>query len=484
MSVTEPESAQPSHQRNWPDYRAVWRWHFYAGLFCIPFVIVLSVSGLIYLFKPQIESWTERHYDDLQITGQKAPPSRQIAAALESMPGSSFSSYELPPSDSSAARIVVRDGKESIRTYVHPVTLQILGSVPEDGRLMRWIFRLHGELLMGNRGSNLVEMAACWTIVLLITGLFLWWPRNAKGLGGVLYPRLFGGSRMFWRDIHSVVGMWISFCAIFLILTGLPWAKFWGDYFKQIRQVTGTAVARQDWANSSGGSENGDQPDSRTRKRRGNSGRKNETDHSEHGIAGTQMGSPESSDAPVDLSMIDTMVANVIPLKLDDPVIISAPGGRSSKWNAKSNTPNRPRRVTVELDPRTGAVLNREDFSSRHWIDRAVGYGIAAHEGALFGWPNQVLGVLTTMGLVLLSVSGVILWWRRRDQGVLGAPRPALSPRLSWGLISIILFIGICLPLFAASLVLVLLLEWLVLSRIAPVRNWLGLITYQQQVKS
>jgi hypothetical protein len=37
--------------------------------------------------------------------------------------------------------------------------------------------------------------------------------------------------------------------------------------------------------------------------------------------------------------------------------------------------------------------------------------------------------------------------------------------------------IGICLPLFAASLLIVLLLEWLVLSRITPVRNWLGLIT-------
>ncbi len=81
------------------------------------------------------------------------------------------------------------------------------------------------------------------------------------------------------------------------------------------------------------------------------------------------------------------------------------------------------------------------------------------------------------MGLVLLSVSGVILWWKRRDQGVLGAPKPALNPRVSWGLISVIVLIGICLPLFAASLLIVLLLEWLVLSRITPVQNWLGLIT-------
>ena len=47
-------------EKPWPDYRAVWRWHFYAGLFCIPFVIVLAISGSIYLFKTEIESWIDR----------------------------------------------------------------------------------------------------------------------------------------------------------------------------------------------------------------------------------------------------------------------------------------------------------------------------------------------------------------------------------------------------------------------------------------
>ena len=40
-------------------YRSVWRWHFYAGLFVIPFVLLLSVTGAIYLFKPQIDRWEE-----------------------------------------------------------------------------------------------------------------------------------------------------------------------------------------------------------------------------------------------------------------------------------------------------------------------------------------------------------------------------------------------------------------------------------------
>lgn len=45
---------------------------------------------------------------------------------------------------------------------------------------MRLFFRIHGELLMGDRGSNIVETAACWTIVLLLSGIYLWWPHPQK----------------------------------------------------------------------------------------------------------------------------------------------------------------------------------------------------------------------------------------------------------------------------------------------------------------
>ena len=49
--------------------------------------------------------------------------------------------------------------------------------------------------------------------------------------------------------LHSVTGVWISSLALLMLLSGLPWAKFWGDYLKNVRRLTGTAVARQDWTN-------------------------------------------------------------------------------------------------------------------------------------------------------------------------------------------------------------------------------------------
>jgi hypothetical protein len=65
-----------------------------------------------------------------------------------------------------------------------------------------------------------------------------------------------------------------------------------------------------------------------------------------------------------------------------------------------------------------------------------VGTGMAAHEGQLFGISNQLLGLFTVIGLLLLSASAVILWWRRRTVGVLGAAsRPRFSghwPLSSW----------------------------------------------------
>ena len=147
----------------------------------------------------------------------------------------------------------------------------------------------------------------------------------------------------------------------------------------------------------------------------------------------------------------------------------------SDKWTAKSNTPNRPLRVNLVLSGKTGEITSREDFKDRHVVDQVVGYGIAAHEGQLFGWFNQLLGLLTAIGLVLVSISGVVMWWRRRDVGVLGAPKVLLNPRVSWGLISLIVLFGIYLPLFGASLLLVLLCEFAVLKRIPKVRDWLGL---------
>src|SRR5690349_13751219 len=108
-------------------WRGLWRWHFHAGLLCIPFVLVLAVTGSIFLFKPQIDALADRGVDSLTLTGHRATGEQHIAAAIASQPGSKLFVYEVPlePDDAVRVHLYGADGTGRI-VYVHPETLAIL----------------------------------------------------------------------------------------------------------------------------------------------------------------------------------------------------------------------------------------------------------------------------------------------------------------------------------------------------------------------
>jgi len=369
-----------------------------------------------------------------------------------------LNAYELPPSPQAAARVLVGAGSQLVRVYVHPQTLQALHQVDEDARPMRLIFRLHGELMLGDRGSMLVELAASWTILMLLSGLYLWWPRGS-GVAGVLYPRLGRGGRAFLRDLHAVIGFWVAFFALFLLVSGLPWAKSWGGLLKDVRSLGAATEIRQDW--STGRS-------SELAARRAQNAPASEGHH--HYVPAADGG------RPLDTVALDRIVPAVQALALAPPVLIAPPSRADANWSARSDAQNRPLRTNLVLDADSGAVVKRTDFEQRPWIDRAVGIGVAAHEGQLFGWPNQLLGVFTAAGLITVSVSAIVMWWRRRPRGRLGAPHEtSRSPRAGILLLALVALMAILLPMFGLSLLIVLAAERLLLRRSVRIGRFLGL---------
>lgn len=445
-------------------YRAVWRWHFYAGIFCIPLVVWLACTGSIYLFKPQIERWLDRPYDHIAAQPQRQTPEHIVQAALVELPGGMLHSYELPLANTAAVRVLIGKGHDEFRVYVNPYTLDIMNVVNEDRRPMKVLARMHGQLLAGDLGSRLVELAASWAIVLVVSGLVLWWPRQTERFAGVLWIRLHKGSSIFWRDVHAVTGVWVSALALFLLLTGLPWAVGWGAYLKHVRAWTGTAVARQDW--TSGRSQelrqrSADQDSIMTAMN---------TEHAMHGSHGMN-----GMYMPSDYSPLNVLVPAAQRLHFAYPVLVQPPLKAGGPWTVKSDAQNRSLRSSVTMDAGTATVLSREDFQQRQIIDRVLGIGIAAHEGQLFGIANQLLGLITALGLVLLCISACVMWWRRRHAGVLGAPLPMQPPRATWALGAVVGVLALYLPEMAVSLALLLLLERFVLRRIPPARRWLGL---------
>jgi uncharacterized iron-regulated membrane protein len=434
-----------------PLYRTIWRWHFYAGLFVVPFVLILSLTGAAYLFKPQLDRWEERAWRGLP-TAERIDPDAQVAAALKAFPGASFHYYRLPEAAGDAAVIHLGLANGTMRDVAVSPGGRVIGSADPDARLSAWLARVHGSLLMGRTGGLLVELAASWAIVMILTGLYLWWPRG-RGLAGVVWPRLSLGGRAALRDLHAVTGFWVSGLALLLLTTALPWTDVWASGFRTVRAEMGWVSGVPDWK---GGAD----------------------PHAAHDHHAMAMAAPATAPSRVPL---DTIILRARNESLPSPVIVQPPGApnmfgppNGNVWTLTTQTQNRPLVRSVSYGPETGIEVSRSGFADKHIIDRVVGIGIAWHEGALFGIVSQMIGVLTALGMFTLALSGFLLWRRRKPVDGLGAPALPRDPARLRGVAAIVLLLAVFLPLLAGSLILLWVVDRLLLPRLPRVARWLG----------
>jgi uncharacterized iron-regulated membrane protein len=438
-------------------YRNIWRWHFYAGLFVMPFILILSVTGLIYLFKPQIDGWEESSFRGLP-TINSVSPNQQLETAMATFPGAQFESYRLPEDTGDAAMItlVLDDGGIKRQVFVSPQG-KMLGSLEPDSRISNIVSEIHGSFLAGKLGSWLVELAGSWAIVMVLSGLYLWWP-SGRSLSGVVWPRLSFGKRAFWRDLHAVTGFWVSGLALVLLITALPWAGVWGEAFKLVRTQMAWTKDRPDWKIGVG------------------------NEHADHDHAA--MMRQQASGIPM-AGLADIVAKAKAERGLPFPVMVKPPsaaerfGPPSMAWTVKSETQDRPRRVTITYDMATGKELSRKGQADKHPIDKAIAYGIAWHEGQLFGWINQLIGLLTAIALITLMVSGFVMWRRRKPEDVFGAPPLPAVPAKIRGVVAIIFLLAAMLPLLAISLIVLWAFDRLLLPHLPRLSIWLGVAKVQ-----
>lgn len=451
-------------------YRAVWRWHFYAGLFVIPFMLMLSVTGIIYLFKPQLDALMYRELLFVAPQSKTVSADRQLNAVREKYPDSAVKSFTPPasPERSSQFDITTAD-KRSLLVFANPYTAEILGDYDAYNNLQNYALLLHGELLIGRTGDFLIELAACWALVLMISGLYLWFPRRGAGIWGTLVPRLnLKNRRLFWRDLHSVTGFYGSLVVIFMILTGLFWTGFWGETFADVWSgfppeksagnvksgiPTGTLNTTSDkkvaWA-----VETLPMPES------------NHQAH-KHDASDANTDKPNHAET-IDLEKVASVAAdkNVMP-----GFSIVFPNSRTGVYTISAPLNDPLRQATIHIDQYSGAILADVSWQDYAAVPKAVTMGIAVHEGLYFGLPNQLLMLFAALVVIVLALSGVVMWWKRRPGKRLGAPPlPENFPRWKTA-VFIIGVLGILFPFVGISLVLCLLFDYSILRRIPKLKE-------------
>lgn len=458
-------------------YRTVWRWHFYSGLFVIPFMLVLATTGIIYLFKPQLDTLMYRHQMFVQPAEVMLPYTQQLKAAQQAYPDATVSKFtpNVVPNRSAEVTLTTAD-ERTLTVFVNPYTGELLGDRDEDNNLQSIARKIHGELMIGKLGDYLVELVACWGLVLLMSGLYLWLPRRQFTVWGTLIPRLWSKSkRVFWRDLHAVPGFYGTLLVGFLILTGLPWSGFWGETFAQVSshypaqmwdrvpkstlltgslnqhggQVVPWAVEQLPMPQSSG------------------SGHEHHSGANATGLDadrnGVLLGTPVNLDEVVALAQFNGASPGFS---------VSFPKNETGVYTISAFPDDPTQEMTMHIDQYSGKVLADVRWHDYGLVPQTVEMGIAIHMGKL-GLGNQLLMLFACAITILLCVSGVILWWQRRPRGAGWMGAPALPPYVQqWRVpMAIVAVMGIVFPLVGLSLVTVLLLDYLVLSRIPALKR-------------
>lgn len=427
-------------------YRAVWRFHFYAGLLVLPFMILLAVTGAIYLFKDEIEGVVYRPYHTVEARPGAAPldPDRLAAKALVAYPGARVMSYRPAPEETASAQIGVRTATgERLNVYVDPFDGRVLGATPHKGTVMWIVRRVHSLDYFGPVANGLIEVVAGWAVVLVATGFYLWWPRRQSG--GVVTVRGRLARRVFWRDLHAVTGAFAGLLIAFLALSGLPWSVFWGKQVNQITAAAGLGYPAGLYAGV---------PTSEP-----------VTSHADHlgHTAWTLETAPMPASPPSTAAAIglDRAVAVFKALGLPKGYVVTLPAGERGVYTAAVYPDDIAQQRVVHLDQYTGRPLLDLRLADYGTAARAIEWGIGLHMGQPFGLANQLIMLAACLAIVLMSVSALVMWWKRRPKGSLGAPPAPRDQRILRGLLAIMGLVGVAFPLTGLSLLIALAIDWL-----------------------
>ncbi|AXF24522.1 peptidase [Burkholderia pyrrocinia] len=483
MSTTVERAISPARSAS-AGYRTLWRWHFYAGLFVMPFLVILAITGTLYCFQPQIEPllYPHRLIVEPRATPRLAPDTL-LANARTAMPaGATPVSVQVSTAPDRSAEYVfrLRDGsRESV--YVNPYDGSVLGTLSVERRFMQVDRMLHRKLLLGKTGELLMELAACWTFVMIGTGIALWWPHGAARVGRALWPDLSLHGRPLWKSVHATAGIWLAAGTVAFILTGLPWSGSWGKNFKALAATVNLGAPDGAWG---GASVRSTRPGAAAvpphAQAAAPSGHHDESGASMPGMVMDDLPLPQTpwavgnvpvphspsapTPAPLPLARAIAIVAG---LGVTSGYTLALPSGADGVFTASYFPADPKAERTIYLDQYSGAVLKDIRYDDYGAVSRAVSYGTSLHMGRYFGLANQIACTVLSLGLAAMAVTGAVMWWKRRPAGKLGAPSRERGTPPMRGWIAGLVLLGIVFPLMGMTIVAVWLTDRVLFGRAA-----------------
>ncbi|MFI2741383.1 PepSY-associated TM helix domain-containing protein [Zhouia sp. PK063] len=389
----------------------LWKWHFIAGIISLPFIIILSISGGWYLFKDHIEQPEIEKVTLLEDTGKTISYQQQWENAQKATI-EHLNTIVLPQKNHATEFISGRFSNTLQSVYVNPNNGNVLNKRVVRNTFMYKVRKLHGELLMGSFGTKIVELIASWMVVLIITGIYVWWPRRSFKNKGTLSVRTTNGKRTLFRDLHAVTAFWVSTLLLMILAGGLPWTDVFGHNYKWFQETTHTGYPKT-W--------------------------ENQNFHSK--IQGKPL-------------PLDSIVNIAEHLNLPGKVTITLPKNKNAVYSIKNETVVLTNQKAIQVDQYSGKIISQDVWKNVGVMMRSRMWLMNFHQGKFGTW-NLLLMLFAAIALTFISVSALVSYLLRKPKGEWGIPPVSKQFYVGKGIFILIIILGILLPLFGISVILI-----------------------------
>ena len=414
-----------------------WRWHFYAGLFITPLLITLSLSGIGYLFREEVEDFI---YKDLYFGKSAQTESTSMADSI-SLTEKKYPHYSVAKisefNGDYNTRLTIANEYTGQQKYVYlDSNNQIVGDQNASETFANIMRELHSSLLVDGTVVNYtVELAACWTIFLIVTGLYMS-IRQFKNTPA-------SNKREKAKRRHSIIGIIFTIPLVLLVASGLPWSGFMGNQIYKIASSNESLGYPKLYMAP---------PESKVK---------------ELPWATRKEAPPESNSNEPKAISVDELRNGI---KIKKPYVISLPADPKGVFTVSKSSgsgitgmhvaPNE--EITAYFDQYSGELISKTDYRDYGLLAQWFTYGIPLHEGHLFGWPNKILCLLTTLSLLLLIYYGIKMWLARKPKGKLAAPPKQRDKKSIIVFFIMMVILGAVMPLFGLSVLAIFVIELLI----------------------
>ncbi|MEW5931536.1 MAG: PepSY-associated TM helix domain-containing protein [Gemmatimonadota bacterium] len=401
--------------------------HLATGVAAGVVVFVMSVTGVLLTYEKQMLAWANARAHEVAPPSpgaRRLGPEALLGRALSAEPGKPTAVTWRAGED---RPVEVAFGREKT-VFVDPYTGQVLGQGATGTRaffrtVTDWHRWLGAQAESRETGKMITGAANLGFLFLVLSGFYLWWPRNwtRRVLRSVTWFQ--GGLSPKARDFnwHNVIGFWscvpLAVIVASAVVISYPWASN-----LVYRSVGEEPPARQGPGGGGGARPAGDA--------RGAEGR------SVEGRGGADGGDPAAALRGIDpaWAVASRRVEGWRSLTMQIPEAADAP----VSFNIDRGSGGQPqKRATLALDRATGEVVKWEPFSAGTPGRRLRSILRFAHTGEVLGLPGQTLAGVVSLGAAVLVFTGLALSlrrfaaWRGRKRREPARERAARRPRVA-----------------------------------------------------